>query len=93
MLDESSVAFVSVVVGLGWDELAALTDPMRARVLKVLEGRSLRCSSRVAVRDRVRWFLVSIDVSSSRRSMVRDRMVVRGEGALLVRCSGSDKGE
>lgn len=81
------------MTGLGWDELAAFTDPIRARDLKVLDVRSLRCSSKVAVRDRVRWFLVSIDVSSSRRSTVRDRMVVRGDGALLVRCSGSDKGE
>lgn len=40
--------------GLGCDELAALTDPMRVRVLNVLDAMSLRCSSRVAVRDRVR---------------------------------------
>lgn len=89
--EESSEVLPSAV--LGWDELAALTDPIRARDFTVLDAMSLRCSSIVVVRDRVRTVRPSVGASGSVRSTVRDRMVVRGEGALWVKCSLSDKGE
>lgn len=81
----------SISVVLSWVVADALIEPIRCRALKGPDAISPRCSSSVAVRDLVRWLLPSTDGSSSLRSTGRDRVVARGDGALLpTDGSGSD---